>query len=148
MKVILLETVKGKGKEGQIIDVPSGYANFLIREKKALPANEENLETKQQQDEAARLAEEALVASMKELAQILTSKPVQIAMKVGAEGRTFGSVSTKQIVSAFQQQHQIELDKRKIELHDPIQSLGQYQVPIQLHKEVPAILKVHVVEEK
>lgn len=147
MKVILLETVKGKGKEGQIIDVPSGYANFLIRENKALPANEENIETKQKQDEAARLAEEALVASMKELSLQLADKPVQIAMKVGVEGRTFGSVSTKQIVAAFQQQHQIELDKRKIDLLDPIQALGQYQVPIQLHKEVPAIIKVHVVEE-
>ncbi len=147
MKVILVETVKGKGKEGQIIDVPSGYANFLIREKKALAASEENIESKQQKDEEARLAEEALIESMKQLSKVLADKPVQISMKVGSEGRTFGSVSTKQIIAAFQQQHKIELDKRKIDLQDPIQSLGQFQVPIQLHKEVPAILKVHVVEE-
>ncbi len=147
MKVILVETVKGKGKEGQIIDVPSGYANFLIREKKALAASEENIESKQQKDEEARQAEEALIESMKKLSKVLADKPVQIAMKVGSEGRTFGSVSTKQIIAAFQQQHKIELDKRKIDLQDPIQSLGQFQVPIQLHKEVPAILKVHVVEE-
>lgn len=147
MKVILVETVKGKGKEGQIIDVPSGYANFLIREKKALAASEENIESKQQKDEEARLAEEALIESMKQLSKVLADKPVKISMKVGSEGRTFGSVSTKQIIAAFQQQHKIELDKRKIDLQDPIQSLGQFQVPIQLHKEVPAILKVHVVEE-
>ena len=147
MKVILVETVKGKGKEGQIVDVPSGYANFLIREKKALAASEENIESKQQKDEEARLAEEALIESMKKLSKVLADKPVKISMKVGSEGRTFGSVSTKQIIAAFQQQHKIELDKRKIDLQDPIQSLGQFQVPIQLHKEVPAILKVHVVEE-
>ena len=147
MKVILLETLKGKGKEGQIIDVPSGYANFLIREKKALNASEENIESKQQKDEAARMAEEALIESMKQLSVVLSDKPVQISMKVGSEGKTFGSVSTKQIIAAFQKQHKIELDKRKIDLQDPIQSLCQFQVPIQLHKEVPAILKVHVVEE-
>jgi len=147
MKVILQETVKGKGKEGQIIDVPSGYANFLIREKKAVAASEENIESKQQKDEAARQAEADLVAAMKALALLLQDKPVQIAMKVGSEGRTFGSVSTKQIVSAFQQQHHIDIDKRKIDLTDTIQSLGQFQVPIQLHKDVPAILKVHVVAE-
>jgi ribosomal protein L9 len=147
MKVILQETVKGKGKEGQIIDVPSGYANFLIREKKAVAASEENIESKQQKDEAARQAELDLIAAMKELALVLQDKPVQIAMKVGSEGRTFGSVSTKQIVSAFQQQHHIDIDKRKIDLTDTIQSLGQFQVPIQLHKDVPAILKVHVVAE-
>lgn len=147
MKVILQETVKGKGKEGQIIDVPSGYANFLIREKKAVAASEENIESKQQQDEATRQAEADLIVSMKELAERLKDKPVQIPMKVGSEGRTFGSVSTKQIVAAFQRQHQIELDKRKIDLTDSIQALGQYQVPIQLHKDVPALLKVHVVAE-
>jgi len=81
------------------------------------------------------------------LAKKLASVSITLPMKVGSEGKTFGAVSSKQIVQAFADQHHIELDKKKIDMDHPINMLGRFEVPIQLHKQVTATLRVDVVEE-
>jgi len=147
MKIILNENVKGKGKAGQTIEVPAGYGNFLIREQKAVMATDDALQAKAAADATAIANEAKLVDSMQQLADKLASISITLRMKVGSEGKTFGAVSSKQIVQAFVDQHQIELDKKKIEMDHPINMLGRFDVPIQLHKQVTATLRVDVVEE-
>jgi cyclic-di-AMP phosphodiesterase len=147
MKIILNETIKGKGKAGQTIDVPAGYANFLVREQKAVIATDIALEAKAAADAQAQAKEAALVDAMQALAKRLDALSIVIAMKVGSEGKTFGAISSKQIAQAFADQHNIELDKKKIEMRHPINMLGRFDVTIQLHKTIDATLHVSVVEE-
>jgi ribosomal protein L9 len=147
MKIILKENVKGKGKAGQTIEVPAGYGNFLVREQKALVATEDALQAKATEDANAQAKEAKLVEQMQQLAKKLASVSITLPMKVGSEGKTFGAVSSKQIVQAFADQHHIELDKKKIDMDHPINMLGRFEVPIQLHKQVTATLRVDVVEE-
>ena len=147
MKIILNENVKGKGKAGQTIEVQAGYGNFLVREQKAVVATEDALQAKAAENATAQATEAKLIDSMQQLANKLTSVSITLRMKVGSEGKTFGAVSSKQIVQAFADQHQIELDKKKIEMGHLINMLGRFDVPIQLHKQVIATLRVDVVEE-
>lgn len=147
MKIILNETVKGKGKAGQTIDVPTGYGNFLIREHKAILASEEALVAKAEGEAIAEANEAKLIAEMSELANALNDLVITIPMKVGLEGKTFGAVSSKQVIQAFHDQHQIELDKKKLDMGATINGLGRYQLSIQLHRTVTATLHVHVVED-
>lgn len=147
MKIILNETVKGKGKAGQTIDVPTGYANFLIREQIAIVASEEALVAKAENEAIAQANEAKLIDSMNELATTLNDLVVTVPMKVGVEGKTFGAVSSKQVIQAFHDQHQIDLDKKKLDMGATINALGRYQLSIQLHRSVTATLHVHVVEE-
>jgi ribosomal protein L9 len=147
MKIILNETVKGKGKAGQTIDVPTGYANFLIREQIAIVASEEALVAKAENEAIAQANEAKLIDSMNVLATTLNDLVVSVPMKVGVEGKTFGAVSSKQVIQAFHDQHQIDLDKKKLDMGATINALGRYQLSIQLHRSVTATLHVHVVEE-
>jgi len=144
MKVILLEDVKGKGKKGDIKEFPTGYANFLIKGKKgveATPGNLEKLERQKQEDQAFATAKLEDAVAFK---GVLEKAEVVIKMKAGDNGRVFGSVSSKAIVDAFKEQHNITLDKRKIDLPNDIKGLGVAQVPISLHAEVKATLVVNV----
>lgn len=147
MKIILNETIKGKGKAGQTIDVPSGYGNFLVREQKAILASEEALVAKAENEAIAEANEAKLVAEMTSLAAKLNGLFIMLPMKVGLEGKTFGTVSSKQVIQAFHDQHHIELDKKKLDMGATINALGRYQLTIQLHRTVVATLHVHVVEE-
>ena len=147
MKIILNETIKGKGKAGQTIDVPSGYGNFLVREHKAILASEEALVAKAENEAIAEANEAKLVAEMTSLAAKLNGLFITLPMKVGLEGKTFGTVSSKQVIQAFHDQHHIELDKKKLDMGATINALGRYQLTIQLHRTVVATLHVHVVEE-
>ena len=147
MKIILNETVKGKGKAGQTIDVPTGYGNFLIREQKAILASEEALVAKAEGEAVAQANEAKLVAEMQALQARLDALVITVPMKVGLEGKTFGAVSSKQVIQAFIDQHQIELDKKKLDMGATINALGRYQLSIQLHRTVVATLHVHVVED-
>jgi ribosomal protein L9 len=147
MKIILNETIKGKGKAGQTIDVPSGYGNFLVREQKAILASEEALVAKAENEAIAEANEAKLVAEMTSLAAKLNDLFITLPMKVGLEGKTFGTVSSKQVIQAFHDQHHIELDKKKLDMGATINALGRYQLTIQLHRTVVATLHVHVVEE-
>lgn len=147
MKVILLQDVKSVGKKGEIVEVSDAYArNMLIKKKLGVEATPKALnDLKLQNKHADKLAAEALEAA-KQMAEDLKEKQVEVRMKSGEGGRTFGSVSTKEISEAAKKQLGLELDKKKMQLSDPIKALGYYDVPIKLHPKVTGSLKVHVVE--
>ncbi|AJD92994.1 50S ribosomal protein L9 [Jeotgalibacillus malaysiensis] len=148
MKVIFLQDVKGKGKKGEVKNVADGYAhNYLLKNNLAAEANAGNVsqlnaQKKKQQQEAQQVLEEAkqLKAKMEELTVELTAKS-------GEDGRLFGSVTSKQIAEELKKTHGIKVDKRKIELSDAIRSLGYTNVPVKLHNDVTATVKVHVTAE-
>lgn len=148
MKVILLEDVKSLGKKGGIVTVNDGYArNFLLKGKKGVEANSRNLnDLKLQKANADKVAKENLEAA-KELGEKLKAGQIELSMKTGEGGRTFGSVSSKEIALAVEEQMGLKIDKKKIQLKEQIKSLGVFMVPIKLHPKVTAELKVHVTEE-
>ncbi|ANB56893.1 ribosomal protein L9 [Anoxybacillus sp. B7M1] len=149
MKVIFLKDVKGKGKKGEIKNVADGYAqNFLFKQGLAVEATPTNLKALEaQKNKEKRQAEEEL-AKAKQLKEQLEQLTVQLSAKAGEGGRLFGSITSKQIAEALQSQFQLKVDKRKIELEDAIRALGYTNVPVKLHPEVTATLKVHVSEQK
>ena len=147
MKVILLEDVKALGKKGQIVNVNDGYArNALFPKKLALEANAKNMnDLKLQNQHADKVAQENYEAALA-LAKELEDKKVVVKMKGGEGGRTFGSVSTKEIAAEAKAQLGLELDKKKMQLAEPIRSFGMTEVPIKLHPKVTGKFTVHVVE--
>ena len=148
MKVILLENVKSLGKKGEIVNVNDGYArNFILPKKLGVEATGKNLnDLKLQKNNEKKVAQENLDAA-KELAAELSAGKVELAIKVGEGGRTFGSVSSKEIAVAVEDQMQLDIDKKKIQLKESIKSLGTHIVTVKLHPEVSAELKVVVKEE-
>ena len=148
MKVILLENVKSLGKKGEIVNVNDGYArNFILTKKLGVEATGKNLnDLKLQKNNEKKVAQENLDAA-KELAAELSAGKVELAIKVGEGGRTFGSVSSKEIAVAVKDQMQLDIDKKKIQLKESIKSLGTHIVTVKLHPEVSAELKVVVKEE-
>ena len=147
MKVILLEDVKALGKKGDVVDVSDGYArNMLFPKKLGVEANAKNRnDLKLQNAHAEKVAQEQLEAA-KALAAEIGEKTVHVSIKVGEGGKTFGSVSSKEIAEAAKAQLSLELDKKKIQLSNPIRNLGVTIVPVKLHPKVTAELKVHVTE--
>lgn len=147
MKVILLEDVKALGKKGQIVDVNDGYArNFILPKKLGLEATGKNLnDLKLQKQNQEKLAQEALDAA-KELAKKIEAGKVEVKIKTGEGGRTFGSVSSKEVAAAVKEQMGLDIDKKKIQMKDAIKTLGTHTVPVKLHAKVSAELKVHVGE--
>ncbi|MDE7019019.1 MAG: 50S ribosomal protein L9 [Lachnospiraceae bacterium] len=148
MKVILLEDVKSLGKKGEIVNVSDGYArNFVLPKKLGVEANSKNMnDLKLQKANEEKVAKEQLAAAQ-ELAKVIESKEVIVKMKSGEGGKTFGSISSKEIAAEAKKQCDLELDKKKIQLPEPIKSLGVYEVGVKLHVKVTAKLKVKVVEE-
>ena len=148
MKVILLEDVKTLGKKGDIVDVSDGYArNFVLPKKLGVEANAKNKnDLKLQKANTEKVAQEQLEAAQ-ELAKTLETKEVTVTIKSGEGGRTFGSVSSKEIAQAAKEQCGLELDKKKIQLPEAIKALGAYEVGIKLHPKVTGTLKVKVIEE-
>lgn len=147
MKVILLEDVKAVGKKGEIVTVSDSYArNVLIRKKQGVEATNQALNDLKLQNKRAQKIEEENFAAAKQLAEDLKEKQVEVRIKAGEGGRTFGSVSTKEISEAVKQQLGLELDKKKMQPAEPIKALGFYDVPVKLHPKVTAGLKVHVIE--
>ena len=147
MKVILLADVKSLGKKGEIINVNDGYArNALLPKKLAVEANAKNMnDLKLQNQHADKVAQETYEAALA-LAKELEDKKVVVKMKGGEGGRTFGSVSTKEIAAEAKKQLGLELDKKKMQLSEPIRSFGMTEVPIKLHPKVTGKFTVHVVE--
>ena len=147
MEIVLLEDVKALGKKGQIVTVNDGYArNFILPKKLGVEATSKNLnDLKLKKANDAKLAAEILAAA-KELAAKLDESKVTLSIKAGEGGRAFGSVSNKEISKAITDQLGLEIDKKKIVLNDPIKSIGSFEVPIKLHKEVTARLAGKVVE--
>ena len=148
MKVVLLEDVKSLGKKGDSVEVSEGYArNFIIPKKKGVEANQENLNTlKLQKANEEKIAKEKLEAA-KELAAKLNEASVSLTIKGGKDGRTFGSVSSKEIEEAIKSQLGLEIDKKKLVIAEPIKTFGNHEVKVKLHKDVTAALKVKVGEE-
>ena len=147
MKVILLADVKSVGKKDEIVTVSDSYArNILIKKKLGVEATSKALnDLKLQKKHEQKVAEENLEAA-RLLGDQLKNKQVEVKIKTGEGGRTFGSVSTKEIAEAAKKQLGLDLDKKKMQLAEPVKALGFYEVPVKLHPQVTAALKVHVVE--
>lgn len=147
MDIVLLEDVKALGKKGEIVKVNDGYArNFILPKKLGVEATSKNLnDLKLKRANEARLAAEQLAAA-KALGEKIENASVTLTIKAGEGGRAFGSVSSKEIGKAIGDQLGLEIDKKKIMMNDPIKSIGSFEVPIKLHKDVTARLAVKVVE--
>lgn len=147
MKVIFLKDVKGKGNKGDIKNVPTGYAhNYLFKNnlaEEATPGNVKKLQTQQKKAEAnaAEVKQEA-----ENLKEALNKIKVEIKAKSGDTGQLFGSITNKQIAEELNKQHKHKVDRRKIELDEPIRTLGVTQVPVKLHPDVTGTIHVAVVE--
>lgn len=147
VKVILLEDVKGKGKKDDVIEVASGYGQFLVTQKKALLANEENIAALNKAKEEAFQAQQRHLELMNKLKSEIDGKKVTLGIQIGQDGKLFGAVTTKQIVEAFEQAHHIMIDKKKVELSSDINSVGIYTATVQLHKDIKALFEVHIIEK-
>ena len=147
MKVILLEDVKALGKKGELVEVNEGYArNFILKKKLGLEATAKNLnDLKLKKANAEKVAKEQLEAA-KVFAEELKEKVVTVKIKTGEGGRVFGSVSTKEIAAAAKGQLNLDIDKKKLNLQEPIRMVGTVIVPYKVHPQVTGELKVKVVE--
>jgi large subunit ribosomal protein L9 len=147
MKVIFLQDVKGQGKKGEIKDLSEGYVrNFLLPRGLVKEATEGNVKMLEAQKRSDAKRKEQEKQEAQELGAKLEEITVKVKGKAGEGGRLFGAISSKQVAQALEEQFQIKLDKRKLEM-EPIRALGVTQVKVKLHNEVTATLKVHVVEE-
>lgn len=147
MKVILVEDVKSLGKKGDIVNVSDGYArNMLFPKKLGLEATSKNInDLKLQRAHEDKVAKEQFDAAQAFKAELET-KEVTVSIKVGENGRTFGSISSKELAEAVKEQLGYDIDKKKMQLSSPIKELGTTKVPIRLHPKVTAELKVIVKE--
>lgn len=147
MKIILIQDVKKLGKKGEIIEASDGYArNYILPQKLGIEANSKNLndlklQKMKEEKDARRLLDEA-----KELAEKIGEQSVAVKMKAGEGGKVFGSVSAKEIAEAMKKQNGLEIDKKKIQLQEPIRSFGVHEVGVKLHPQVTATLRVKVEE--
>ena len=147
MKVILLEDVKSLGKKGEVVNVNDGYArNFVLPKKLGVEATGKNMnDLKLQKANEEKVAKEYLEAAQA-FAKEMENDHVVVSIKAGEGGRTFGSVSSKEIATAYKEQCGKEIDKKKIILPEPIKSFGVYEVAVKLHPKVTGTLKVKVQE--
>ena len=148
MKIILLVDEKKLGKKGDIIEASEGYAkNYIIPKKIGVEATPKNLnDLKLHKANEEKKAKE-LLEQAQALAKDLEDKPVVVKIKAGEGGKVFGSVSTKEIAAAVEEQHGIEIDKKKIQLAENLKNFGTYEVVLKLHPQVAAKLAVKVTEE-
>lgn len=147
MKIILLQDVKSVGKKGDLVELSEGYArNFIIPKKLGVEANNTNMNNlklqKANEEKIAKEQYEAAVALGKEVEEML----VKVSIKSGEGGKTFGSVSSKEIAKAVSDQYGKEIDKKKIQMQDAIKSVGTHEVTVKLHPKVSAKLRVKVEE--
>ncbi|WP_082232015.1 50S ribosomal protein L9 [Halobacillus massiliensis] len=148
MKVIFTSDVKGKGKKGEIKNVSDGYArNYLLKNNLAVEATSGNLKAQEAKDAKQEQLAENEKQEAEQLKDKLAKLEVKLVAKSGDSGRLFGSITSKQIAEQLKKSHNIKIDKRKIELDDPIRTLGYTNVPVKLHNEVTGTIRVHV-EEK
>ena len=148
MKVLLQQDVKGTGKAGEIVEVSNGYArNYLFPQKLATPADAASINAANIQKSAAQHRKQQAAVAARELAQTLKDKTVKLSVKVGENGKLFGSVTAKEISAALLEQQGVNVDKKKISLAEPIRGLGKYEVSASLFEGVSAKLFAEVVAE-
>lgn len=149
MKVILLQDVKGLGKKGEIVNAKDGYArNFLFPKNFAKEATEGNVKVLEEQKAAKRIKEEEELAKAKELAEKISELTVELKGKSGENGKLFGSITTKDVSDALKKQHNIDIDKRKMDIEGGnIKTIGTTIVDVKVYPNVSAKLKVKVTEE-
>lgn len=145
MEVILLQDVKALGKKGEVVKVSDGYArNFILPKKLGLEANAKNMNDLKLQKAAEAKKQQEILEQAQALAKEIEAQSIVLKIKAGEGGRTFGSISTKEIAVAIKEQLGHDIDKKKLQLNDPIKNMGTYTVPIKLHPKVTAELKVKV----
>ncbi len=147
MNIILSEDVKSLGKKGEVVKVSDGYGRNLINKKKAIEGTAKNLndlKLKQKHDE--KLAQERLEEA-KKLGEEIKEMSIELKLKAGAGGKVFGSVSTKEIAQAAKEQLNLDIDKKKLLLDEPIKAFGTHEVTVKLHPQVSTVLRVKVTEE-
>lgn len=147
MKVILLQDVKGKGKKDQIIDVANGYGNYLLTNKLAVLANDENLLALEKQKEQERIDEEHRRDLLNKIKSEIQGKFISIYIKVGSDGKNFGHITTKLVCDEFEAQTGIHLDKRKVEIPADINSVGIFTATVKLDKDIIATFEINVIEK-
>jgi len=149
MKVLLLADVKGQGKKDQIVEVSDGYArNFLFPKKLAVAADAKVMSENKSKEEAKQFRLKEEKAAAKALAEKISTLTVKITATSGADGRLYGSVTSKDIAEKLAEQHKIEIDKRKLVVSENIKAYGTYEVEVKVYPEVSAKLKVVVSEGK
>lgn len=145
MEVILIQDVKSLGKKGDVVKVSDGYArNFILPKKLGVEATKQNLYDLEQQKAAEAKRQKEILEEAKDFAKKLEEITVKLSIKAGEGGKTFGSVSTKEIVAGVKDQFGFDIDKKKLQLSDPIKNAGSYTVPVKLHPQVTAEMKVLV----
>ena len=149
MKVIFLADVKGKGKKGEIKEVPTGYAqNFLIKKNLAKEANAQAIGELRGKQKSEEKAHAELVAEAKDIQAKLAEETtvVQFTEKIGPDGRTFGSITNKKIPEELQKQFGIKIDKRHIQVASPIRSVGVIDVPVKIYQDITGVIQIRVNE--
>ena len=149
MKIMLTKDVENVGHAGEIKDVADGYGrNFLIPRKLAVLAGRGvEAEAKRIQDAAAR-RESKERDQAKELAEEIDNKTVVVRLKVGAEDKVFGAITNEDISTAIKQQHQVEVDRRRVELKEPLKQLGEHQVTLRLHRDIDAHINLIITRDR
>lgn len=149
MRVMLIKDVQNVGQAGDVKEVADGYGrNFLIPRRLAIVAG------KGAEAEARRLREAVVKREAKdrdeaqELAELIDNKTVVVRLKVGAEDKVFGAITNDDVATALRLQHQVEVDRRKIDLKDPLKQLGEHEVPLRLHREVTAHINLIITQDR
>lgn len=147
MKVVLLQDVKAQGKKGEMINVSEGYArNFLFPKKLAVEADAKALNELKNREASKQFKIETDKANAKEIAKRLDDVTVKIVMNHGVDGRLYGSVTSKEIAEQLKAQHNIDIDKRKIVISDPIKAYGNYSFDVKLYPDISGKLSVTVTD--
>jgi large subunit ribosomal protein L9 len=148
MEVILREDIDKVGSRGEIVKVAPGFArNFLLPKRLAVPATEANRKIVEQERQAHLRKETKVKGEAEDLSKLLTGVTVTISQKAGEQDQLFGSVTAKDVADALEAKN-FTIDRRKIQLEDPIKQLGEFKVPVKLHKDVIAEVTVVVVKEE
>ena len=145
MEVILLQDVKSLGKKGEVVKVNDGYArNFILPKKLGVEKTDKAMHELKLQKVAEEKRQQEILEEAQALAKNIEAGSITLKIKAGEGGRTFGSVSTKEIAVAMKEQLKLEIDKKKLQLADPIKNFGTYHVPVRLHPKVTAEITVKV----
>lgn len=146
MKVILNQDIKGVGKKDQVINASDGYArNFLFPKNLAVPADKENMAKLQTRKDSANHKKEVELEQAEKMKEEISKIELTIKVKTGENGKIFGSITAKEIADNLDKQYKIKVDKKKVNIKDPIKELGNFSIAIKLYEAVVATLKVNII---